>query len=104
MMSQMFKHPCLSLVSMRIYLSLLLFVVGDNTLQTSMFVNLFFPCFYGRMVTVLCRYGKFIFLCLYVWQVLLSEVMKDAETSYLVWEFIFPVCRIENLFFLYSMW
>jgi len=26
----------------------------------------------------------------YVWQVLLSDVVKDARTSYLVWEFIFP--------------
>jgi len=55
--------------------------------------NLFFPCFYGWLVTVLCRYGKFIFPCLYVWQVLLSDVVKDTGTSN-VWEFIFPVCSI----------
>jgi len=70
-------------------------VVGDSTLHTSMFVtckhgNLFFPCFYMWLVTVLCRYGKFIFPCLYVWQKLRSEVMKDVETSYYVWELMFP--------------
>jgi len=54
--------------------------------------NLFFPCFYGWLVTVLCRFGKFIFSYLYVWQVLLSDVMKDVQTSYLVWEFVFPIC------------
>ena len=74
-------------------------MVGDSTLQTSMYVtckcgNLFFSCFYGWLVTVHCRYEKFIFPCLYVWQVLLSDVMKDVETSYLVWEFIFPECSI----------
>jgi len=26
----------------------------------------------------------------YVWQVLLSNIVKDAGTSYRVWEFIFP--------------
>jgi hypothetical protein len=33
-----------------------------------------------------------------VWQVLLSDVMKDVEKSYLVWEFIFPDCSIEIYF------
>jgi len=74
-------------------------VVSDSTLLTSMSItckygNLFFLCFYGWLVTVLCRYGKFIFPYLYVWQVLLSEVIKDVETSYLVWEFIFSECSI----------
>jgi len=37
---------------------------------------------------------KSIFPYLFVWQVLLSEVIKDVETSCLVWEFMFPVCSI----------
>ena len=38
--------------------------------------------------------GNLFFSCLYEWQVLLSEVMKDVETSYYVWELMFRSCGI----------
>jgi hypothetical protein len=99
----MFRHPCMSLVSMGVFFSLLLYVVSDSTLLTSKSVtckygNLFFLCFYGWLVTVLRRLGNLFFPCLYVWQVLLSDVTKDVEASYYVWEFSFPVCSIGTHF------
>ena len=106
---------------------LLLFVVGDSTLKTSMQVtckcgNLFFPYFYGLLVTVLCRFGNLFFLtslcgrysCLKLKRMLkhpilyenlcflsvayefifpLLYVVKDVGTSN-VWELTFPKCSI----------
>jgi len=64
--------------------------------------NLFFPCFYGWLVIVLCRYENFFFPYLCVWQVLLSEVLKDVETSNVYGNSFFPECSI-GIYFSFAL-
>jgi hypothetical protein len=45
--------------------------------QLSVGLGIFFPCW-----------------CVSAWQVFLSDVVKDVETSKPLWEFIFPKCSI----------